>query len=810
MKTFLEQLRPAGGWCLVGIHPGGGQGTQARWFTTSAAAEAWARKLNDDGWNLYFTLNGTEAIGKKPTREEITELAWLHVDLDPAEGEDLDEARERMLSALWNPPGDVPAPTAIIFTGNGYQAIWRLETPIALDGTLTAAEDAKLWNVQLERLFGADACHNIDRLLRLPGSLNYPTPKKVKKYGRTEPTRSELVEFHTDRAYPIERFTKAIPVSPPLLAAPGVPAAAAPAVALAAVKRLNVDELEDRFGPNDRLRALVVTGKDPVEPRKYTSRSESLFAAVCGMVRAGFDDQTIYAIITDPDLAISESVIDKGNTTQRYALRQISNARRAAAGDLVEADPEDAAAQLGPFDQRAWMKRLNDKHAVISNSGGSCCVVEEQYDFGMDRHRLVRQSVTDFRNRYCNRKIADGSDAKGNDIFKPLGKWWFEHEERRQYETITFAPGKDTPDCYNLWRGFAVEPLPGDKHERWLEHVRTHVCNGNASHFDYLIKWLATCVQNPAAPGHTAVVLRGKQGTGKGIFAKTFGSLWGRHFMQVSSSKHLVGNFNSHLRDCVVMFADEAFYAGDKKNEGVLKTLVTEETLTIEAKGVDVETTPNYLHIIMASNSNWVVPADIQDRRFFVLDVNPEAKENTEYFKAIRADLEEGGRENLLHYLQTLDLTGFNVRDLPKTDALHDQKLMSLGPEESWWYGKLCDGRLLKSHSDWDKWSSKDNLYRDYVATSRDVGVNRRGTETMLGRFLSRVMPRGWPKSRRRRIEIEEADARGELRLVPYRVPVWEFPPLDICRDHWNLEYGGSWDFPEIEPEEPEPNMGAF
>ena len=50
----------------------------------------------------------------------------------------------------------------------------------------------------------------------------------------------------------------------------------------------------------------------------------------------------------------------------------------------------------------------------------------------------------------------------------------------------------------------------------------------------------------------------------------------GQHALHISNSKHLVGNFNAHLRDCVLLFADEAFYAGDKAHVGVLNSLITE------------------------------------------------------------------------------------------------------------------------------------------------------------------------------------------------------------------------------------------
>ena len=42
------------------------------------------------------------------------------------------------------------------------------------------------------------------------------------------------------------------------------------------------------------------------------------------------------------------------------------------------------------------------------------------------------------------------------------------------------------------------------------------------------------------------------------------------------------------MRDKLVVYADEAFWAGDKKAEGVLKAMITEDTIQIEMKGKDV------------------------------------------------------------------------------------------------------------------------------------------------------------------------------------------------------------------------------
>ena len=79
---------------------------------------------------------------------------------------------------------------------------------------------------------------------------------------------------------------------------------------------------------------------------------------------------------------------------------------------------------------------------------------------------------------------------------------------------------------------------------------------------------MADAVQNRARRPGIAVVLRSQEGTGNGGFCSQFGSLFGSHFIQVSQASHLTGNFNSHLKDKLIVYADEAFWAGDKKAEG--------------------------------------------------------------------------------------------------------------------------------------------------------------------------------------------------------------------------------------------------
>lgn len=669
--SFLQWLRPEGPWVLAFKHPEQ-DGLRAKTFTLGQKAQLADWLTNEaSGVNVYYHLNPVRAgLRKKAAKADVTAVRFLHVDLDPRASEDIQAERERILERLTDnlPPG-VPPPTTIVDSGAGFQALWALTTEIRVDGDEAQAAEVERYTRWLEDRFGADNCHNVDRVLRLPGTINNPDEKKRKK-GRTTAATAWLAH-HPERLYGLDGFRQAAAqgVASPVVARP----ARGPSALGEAQPLDGIDEL-DKWNVPDWLKVLIVQGKDPDNSTKYPSRSEALFAAACGLVRQGVPNEVIFAVLTDESFGIAESVLESKNPA-KYAQRQIERAH------------EDA---IHPM-----LRQLNEEFAVVGNYGGRCVVVSEVPDEGLKHTHLVTQTFTDFRNRFLNVQVDLGTDANGNPVVKPAGAWWLAHPSRRQYDTVTFAPGQETPgNVYNTWKGFAVVPRPGDGHLPFLGHVRDNVCQSNEEHYRYLLGWMARAVQQPGCPGEVAVVLRGKRGTGKGFLAKVFGGLFGRHYLPVTDSRHVTGNFNAHLRDCVVLFGDEALYAGDKKHESTLKSLITEETIAIERKGFDTEASRNCLHIIMASNEAWVVPAGEFERRFFVLDVGSERMQDTAYFGELNRSLEAGGRAHFLHFLMHYDISEFNVRSVPRTRALEEQQARSLGPIQGFIRELLRTGQL--------------------------------------------------------------------------------------------------------------------
>jgi hypothetical protein len=770
--SFLQRWCPEGPWVLTAIIPDG------KTETISFSPQFWQRAAewiegHQQKNNLYFHVNPVRrTLDTKAAKEDIARVAWFHVDIDPRVGEDFDEERMRILRLLRDAK---PKPSVIIDSGGGYQGFWRLlhEPKLETNGSIARAQELEAYNIQLEKIFGADPCHNVDRIMRLPGTINVPTKKKRKK-GRVESLAS--LEMWTDVVYNLSDFKPAIRVQSNESGLAG----GRPKIQITGnVPDIGTQELREWAAENntaisDHCLALIATGQDPVDPTKYTSRSEALFKVCCDLVRAGVPDEMIYAVITGSN-SIALSVRDKPNW-ESYALRQIERAH------------EDS---IDPM-----LRQLNEKHAVIADIGGRCRIISEVWDPAMKRTRISKQSFEDFRNRYRHIRVTIGVNDKGP-IEKAAGTFWIDHPQRRQYETIVFAPGQEVDDAYNLWRGFACDSVPGKGHESFLKHILHNICNSNNDHYAYLIGWLARLVQEPDSPGEVAVVLRGKRGTGKSFFAKIIGGLFGRHYLQVSDSKHLVGSFNAHLRDTVFLFGDEAFFAGDKKHESVLKTLITEEHLVVEGKGVDAEAAPNYVHLALASNEDWVAPVGLDERRFFVIEMGEEHKQDHSYFKAIRDDLDNGGLENLLDFLLTYDLSNFEVRIVPQTQALQEQKIMSMTPEVQWMFDKLWEGRALRSHQDWGDKVIKDIWYDDYVNDLRDQGRNYRMSRTAFGKWLYRVAP--GLDQKQETVEVPVINDHGYEITVKKRMYVYYLPTLASLRDFWDTHMGGPFKWPRIE-----------
>lgn len=515
----------------------------------------------------------------------------------------------------------------------------------------------------------------------------------------------------------------------------------------------------------ERIRAIIADS----ERKLSTEEVESVIDDASSLTDVEFDRLT-------KQLA-SRLGIRVGTLRNKRKERQ----RRAPRASGDSGDGGDPAHET----RKSVVQRLNERYFCVENYGKRFRICAEEIDpefasdpdFTESNNRiLVPYRRDDFRAAFENKYVTlygpNGETRRTDE-----GVIWIKSEYRRQYKTVTFAPGVKTSDSvYNLWRGWSVPPAAGDIN-LFRDHVFEVVCSGNQAYYDFLLKTLAWWFRHPNEHGAIAIVQRGAKGTGKDSFVRALARLVLNNFLAVSNPVHISGRFNSHLQHCWLLHLNEAFWGGDRGAEGTLKMLISDPIIPIEAKGIDVIKAKNHLHVIMSSNSDWIVPASPGDeRRYFVLDVSEKRRGDSAYFDKLHkwiADSKNCGAL-LQHLLHEVSIDGFNPRIPLHTAALDRQSGHSLCGAEAIWFELLCSGLLpggtkLKNgeHAvttqSLIEWANKQNRHRwesNETLWGKLLGTNTNGSGESAIRPGMRFGKRDHPRR-------------------------WVIPPLAACRALW-------------------------
>jgi hypothetical protein len=269
-----------------------------------------------------------------------------------------------------------------------------------------------------------------------------------------------------------------------------------------------------------------------------------------------------------------------------------------------------------------------------------------------------------------------------------IDTFWLRHPQRRTCSKIVFEPsGRIGEDEYNLWRGFAISPTPGFRKQRsLLRHIYRIICRCDQIKFKYLMRWLAWTVQNPHRPAEVVLVLMSNtEGSGKSTLGKVMLDIFGpRHGLLVDDKEQLLGKFNSHLETACFVCGEEVLWAGDPRTADALKSRITASMIPIDEKYRQRRQVPNRLHVMLTTNHTWAIAAGVHARRYFVVEVSDEVAQDKHWFDTLYRDLETGGTEEFLGLLLRVELGTWHPRQVPKTDELVEQQVLSAGSVEQW------------------------------------------------------------------------------------------------------------------------------
>jgi hypothetical protein len=670
LDYLIEWFCPAGEHALIelrGLEPNKKKPPKYKSFALDQKAEMIEQCLrwNKQGRNVYAGLNPRKPQMPRGKAGDTDDVAGGLV-----QGADCDTLEAvKLLHGL----DDGPPPALVIVTGETpTQRAWGL-WPLA---EIIAPEHwTKNQKIIAHRFKSDTAITDPPRIHRIAGLISYPDEGKIGRGYVAEIVRI-VHDFEDDRE-PIEpqeilRFANGYDPDAATGSAPGSGNGPVDLDAQIAICKAN------KGGWHAAMTRILthLFGKG------WKARRATEFVLKAGAMPAGLDAD--YAALLAWVVAKQPGIAD---------------AQPSPPEEGEESDEDaDVALAKAALEEAAVLADLNERHFIV-REGSKIVVYSPRYDPILRRWTIDGMGRADFAAMYENRvvpRVRKNKNGQKEITYQPWARFWLTHRARRQYLDGVCCDPTNTIAAkghFNLWRGFGVEAKAGD----WTlmrRHILEVICSSDQAHFAYVMGWLSFAVKHPETLPEVALVLCGGRGTGKGILGRALVRIFGQHGIHITNAKHLVGNFNNHLRDVIFCFADEAFFAGDKTHESVLKGLITEPTIGIEAKYRDRIEVPNMIHPLMASNDTWVVPAGHDERRFAVLKISDARQGDHAYFKAIVGQMEGGGYEAMLHDLLAHDLTGFQIRDVPQTKALMDNKASSLTGAPAWLYDVLQRGYI--------------------------------------------------------------------------------------------------------------------
>jgi hypothetical protein len=265
--------------------------------------------------------------------------------------------------------------------------------------------------------------------------------------------------------------------------------------------------------------------------------------------------------------------------------------------------------------------------------------------------------------------------------------WWLRDEHIRTYSKTGYYV--DISECpttvFNTFSGFAAQAVHavvegGGDLSLVLWHIRHILAAGVEEVYEFLLDFLASCVQCPRRLTGICLVVLGAHGSGKDILFNWFGSKvigMEAYFKTARPHIDMFGSFNSSRLNRVFYHIEEGnskSFNGETVEQ--FKNFITDEFASIQLKGVNTgSNVTNYNHFVISSNN--AVPFEIhpEERRFFAVRVSPEKVRNNEYFTRLLGDLGKPSVvRGLYDHLMSRDLTGRDWKNPPGTEAMREWK----------------------------------------------------------------------------------------------------------------------------------------
>jgi len=279
---FGSALQNGYGDIEIRVFPKGQLPGQYFYRTTKEASEM-AFNLCNSGIDVYFGVN--PRTGQRGKKENVHYITAFHAEVDyGTDGHKKKPKYDNYEDAIKTVTKFKLQPTLINISGGGLHCYWVLKTPVKTD-EIGVAELESINKFFIQQLGGDKGTHNLDRVLRMPGTYNFKLPDNP---------REVRVADSNGPVYDFEDFKQFVNIDKPK-----------EKDASKQKKSVVIENTQsgswtgniDTLQVSDRIKDLIKSGNDGT----YTSRSETDMAVTTALVHKGVSDYDIKMIFqTNP------------------------------------------------------------------------------------------------------------------------------------------------------------------------------------------------------------------------------------------------------------------------------------------------------------------------------------------------------------------------------------------------------------------------------------------------------------------------------------------------------------------------------
>ena len=263
----------------------------------------------------------------------------------------------------------------------------------------------------------------------------------------------------------------------------------------------------------------------------------------------------------------------------------------------------------------------------------------------------------------------------------------------RKFESLVYEPCQgEFPEGgahgrYNIWRPSGVEPQAGDV-QPFLEHM-AYLFPDEAERA-HVLDYMALLVQRPAAKINFALLVRGRQGTGKSWLGLLMERIIGAPNVVRPNNSEVISQWTAWTEGAQLAIIEELMALGRLEVANRLKPIITDTTLRIEDKGCKLYSIPNRLNLLAFTNHDDALPIERHDRRWLVV-FSPAVPRESTYYDRIFPFLEGAGAAAVKHWLLQRVVAMNPMGMAPLTRGKEEMRRNSMGELEQYLLELMAD-----------------------------------------------------------------------------------------------------------------------